>query len=359
MKINVLDSFSRAFKHTENFLFKPFQLKKWLTLGFITLFTFSGGYSFNFNYPGNWERNDTQTHKAFQSGDWTVLKNKIMHFLNSADANTVITIAALIIVCTLLFFLVFMWLNSVFNFVLVDNIIKNKAAVREPFARLKPKGKSLFLWNISVLIIFLLLFALFLSLIVYGIYDYHKTHGAINILWMVLGGISLIIAGLFAGIIGLITTDFIIPVMYAEDIKILHAWKNFMPSVKGNLVNLLVYVALKIVIGIGQTVLSIFAVLASLIIIGIPSVLIFAVCALAALALKMTMSAFAVIIISIFVCVILSAFIYLINTMLMPVEIFRRVFAIDLLGQFNEKWNLLKTLAPPACTNVSSPSQTA
>jgi len=341
MRINVLDSFSRAFKHTENFLFKPFNLKKWLTLGFITLFTFSGGYSFNFNYPDSWNHKDAN--KAFQPDniDWMILKNKILHFLNGADTNTIIMLATLIVLCSLLFFLIFMWLNSVFNFVLVDNIIKNKAAVKEPFARLKPKGKSLFLWNLAVFVIFLLLFAAFISLIVFGIYDYHKTHGAINILWMVLGGIFIIAAGIFAGIIGLVTTDFIIPVMYAEDIEILQAWKNFMPNVKGNIVNLLVYIALKIIISIGQTVLSVFAVLASLLIIGIPSVLIFALSALTVLALKMTMTAPAIVVISFFVCVILSAFIYLVNTMLMPVEIFRRVFAIDLLGQFNEKWKLI------------------
>lgn len=341
MQINVFDSFSRAFKHTENFLFKPFNLKKWLTLGFITLFTFSGGGGFNFNIPINSKHEDSQ--KAFNSQniDWVVLKNKLMHFFNGIDAKTLALIVSLTILGVLVLLLIFMWLNAVFNFVLIDNVVKNRACIREPFSRLRPQGKSLFLWNLSILAISLLLIIIFFSIIIFGIYDYHKLHHAQSFLWIFLGIIIFIPVLIVIGVINVFSIDFIVPLMHAENIKVLKAWKDFLPNIKGNIINFILYIILKIVIAIGQAILSVFAAIASLIIIGIPTLLIIAAAGLTAFALKLTMSVSVAVLIVIFASAVLSIFIYLVNTMLMPVEIFRRVFAIDLLGQFNKKWNLL------------------
>ncbi|MFH1453099.1 MAG: hypothetical protein ABIH00_03865 [Armatimonadota bacterium] len=351
MKIHVFDSFSRAFKHTAGILFKPFRLSKWLKLGFISLFICGGGFSFNFNIPVNWNQDkDKLYYNPAGSCDdmhWGTIKTQVANILNDPDKLAVlIGLAVIGILVILALTLLFIWLKSVMNFVFLDNIIKNCAFIKEPFHRLKSKGGSLFLWLLgfgSIVLFFVFILA---SVIILNIHFYSQSHNSQNMLWILLYSIILLFVMLFMAIIGIITMDFILPVMYAEDIKILAAWKKFMSRTKGNILNFVIYLFLKLIISICQGIISIFALLICFIVLGIPVLLIVLFSGLLAVAFKLTWNAFTIFLTVFFGGIAFAVFVYLMYVLLMPIEVYRRIFAMDVLGQIEEKWNLLKVSYP-------------
>jgi len=135
-KIEIFKPFGEAFELMKKILFQPFDIKKWLVIGFAAWLANlgSGGGGGSFNYPDN------------QRGD--------AHKLNEAIAQIpqpVLITGICVLVCVVLLLIVlFTWLRARGRFVLIDSIVRNRAAIAEPWKEFRAEGNSFFLFSLLV-----------------------------------------------------------------------------------------------------------------------------------------------------------------------------------------------------------------
>ncbi len=131
-------------------LFQPFDLTKWLVIGFAAFiaghFTAGGGFSppMNWHPPGS----------AMRSGADTTGFDLQHHFGLFSGL-----IIGLVIFCVVLV-LVFMWIKARGVFVFTDCIVRNRAAIKEPWREFRREGNSLFLFTVGLTAVVLFIVAI-------------------------------------------------------------------------------------------------------------------------------------------------------------------------------------------------------
>jgi hypothetical protein len=112
-KIEIFKPFGEAFELMKRILFQPFELKKWLVMGFAAFLAHLGaGFSFRYNY-GDRSQFPQQLSDAFhQIPLWIIVVGATFGII------LIITIAV-----------VFAWLRARGRFIFIDCIVKNRAAV--------------------------------------------------------------------------------------------------------------------------------------------------------------------------------------------------------------------------------------
>jgi hypothetical protein len=143
-KIEIFKPFGEAFELMKRVLFQPFNLTKWLVIGFAAfLANLSGGFHSSFNPFSGWSgREDrkaiTESFRDFGSVgqmDWWVIG--------------LIVIGGLIIFA--LAFL-FMWLGARGRFIFTDCIVCNRGAIVAPWKEFRAQGNSFFLFSLLVML---------------------------------------------------------------------------------------------------------------------------------------------------------------------------------------------------------------
>jgi flagellar basal body-associated protein FliL len=237
---------------TVTVLFKPFNFKKWLVLAFIALMAgyMSGGCNLNFNDGGRHEdtSKEVQTDQPSKSAEAGEEKP-----LTREEMRTVVIVLSVIVLIVVAFIALFTWLGSRFSFVFLEDVIKNDASIAAPFKANGQIGNSYFLFNLVFMGIFL---ALFGSIVYFCILTLIKT-GVINVaepdikyfieLFFVLLPYLILALLLFFifGLISLITTNFVVPVMFKDRIKILQAWSKVLSLLRKNVANFILYLLIK------------------------------------------------------------------------------------------------------------------
>src|SRR4029453_6526699 len=118
-------------------LFQPFDLKKWLVIGFAAWLAnlgAGGGGGGTFNYPDN-EREEA---------------HKLNETIGQIPQPVLITGICVLICVVLLLIVLFMWLRARGRFILVDCIVRNRAAITEPWKEFRGEGKAFFLFHLIV-----------------------------------------------------------------------------------------------------------------------------------------------------------------------------------------------------------------
>ena len=136
-KIEIFKPFGEAFELMKKILFQPFDLKRWLVIGFAAFLAgLSGGFHSSFNPSSRWSsRNDkaiADSFRQFESAgqmEWWVI--------------VLIIVGALIVLALIL---TVMWLGSRGRFIFTDCIVHNRAAIVAPWKEFRIEGNSFFLF---------------------------------------------------------------------------------------------------------------------------------------------------------------------------------------------------------------------
>jgi hypothetical protein len=214
MTISVTEPFSRAIERTTKILFRPFDLSKWLTLGFCawlaTLGEGSSGSGRGAFDDQHWDSDQFETGR-----EWVV-----------ENAVTVGIIGGSIVLLILLLSALFVWLRCRGRFMFIDGIVRNRGAVVEPWNSQCEAANRVFLFELL-----LTLGGLFITALV--------VTGAIWISWpdieaghfegaavsgLIFGGISLFITWLGFGLVSWVLTNFIVPAMYRHGGTVSDGW---------------------------------------------------------------------------------------------------------------------------------------
>jgi hypothetical protein len=212
-KIEIFKPFGEAFELMKKILFQPFDLKKWLVIGFAAFLTgHFGGVGFNFPSPfGNF-----QSHRATQE----VISPHMEEWKP--------WLVAVVVVGALFFFalvIALTWLKARGNFIFTNCVVRNQAAIAEPWREYRREGNSYFLFLLAVIFVVLLLAALLLG---GGIWLSWLKQPAGETAWIVSIGFLVFLCVLCISIVIFVSiaTYFMVPVMYRRRCRAVEAFRD-------------------------------------------------------------------------------------------------------------------------------------
>ena len=289
MNISIFTAVSDAIEWTKHILFREFNFAKYITLGFCAFLAFLGESGFpntNFSFG---------KHRDFQ-----VVKQQIIEYL-----PVIIIVSIIIFIIIISLILLFSWLSSRGKFMFLDCVVHNRAAVVEPWQRFSTLGNSLFIFRLVFgLVSFVCVIACIGICIILLLPAFCFTTFTVYTVVVIILGVCIFFALIFILILfNAILNDFIIPIMYVRNVKILPALSLFARSVlPGRVMHFFLFYLVKFVFGIAIAVISITVICCTCCIALIP-----------------------------FVC----------TLVFLPIHVFQRAFPLFFLQQFSDDWRLI------------------
>lgn len=349
---------------TKQVLFKPFNLKKWMVLTFIAFMAGAMSNGCNFNFSGGGDHHYESQQQKQEAGSYgssavqttpPIMEQKPTR----EDMVLILVVAGSIIIFFAVILILFTWLGSRFSFVFLEDIVKNDASIKTPFAANKEQGNSYFKFSVAFIFIFfaalgLLIFLAILACVKMGVFSALNTQNpdpkiVIELILVLIPFLLVLILFIFiVSLISVITMDLVLPIMYKEKTGVLAAWGKAWALVKKNAGNFTVYILIKIGLGIGAGIVYLLAFIIGFIVVVIPvGLLVFALWFIS----KMMPSA-AILPYWIFFGVILTPvclfLLYCLIALNLPFAVFFRTYSLKFLERLDPQYALIKTEKPVA-----------
>ena len=222
-RIEIFAPFGEAFELTKKILFQPFDLTKWLVIGFAAwLATMFSGGSFNFR-------------RGFSKQDWNWKSHYSGPGFSMHDAppwvipviiGGSLLILALIVVC--------LWLNSRGRFMFTDCIVRNRGAIVEPWREYRSEGNRYFIFQLVIAFCSLIIFGGLALIFVLG---WHWNNPLLPLPLVILLAVAFFLVALVVGLI----MKFVVPVMYRQRCAAMEAFRAVWRLVVANPVAFLLF----------------------------------------------------------------------------------------------------------------------
>ena len=225
--LSVIQPLTPAIQRTRRILFEPFQLSRWLRLGFCAFLMGStpiGG--FGAGGPSSFSDSDSDSDPVSRSAvslfdgavPWIRQHQMLLLFL-----------AAIVATLLLVFGVLLIWLSSRGHFMLLDGVVRNRGAIGAPWRHYRREANSLFRFRIAMgLVGLLVVLAIVAVPLLLGFRG--EWRAEIWSAWYVLLVFaSLLALGAWILALLLISTllvDFVVPVMYRHRLPVWPAWKR-------------------------------------------------------------------------------------------------------------------------------------
>ena len=236
-KIEIFKPFGDGFELMKRILFQPFDLKKWLVIGFAAwLANLGGGGGFNFS---------DNRHGVAQKLNESI--GQIPH--------SILIIGICVLVCfVLLLVVLFAWLRARGRFVFVDCIVRNRAAIVEPWKQFRAEGNSFFLFSlVVVLVLIAVLVVAGLILIVPFIPRGAQAEPGVRF-WV---GLSLFVFAVICfAFIWSLASQLMVPIMYRQRCAARLAFAQAVDLVSSHPGPILLYVLFLLVLAVAVVVIS-------------------------------------------------------------------------------------------------------
>lgn len=307
--IAYLAPLGRSVARCRRMLFRPFDPASWLTLGFAAFLSYLGtawlggaGFRDSAGIELDPARSPAETLR-----DLFIARPYLLGFLGLAAG------------IGLVLWVLFLWIGSRGRFVFLDDIVRERAAVVEPWRRFQRAGNSLFVWRLAfgVGLLFALLALLGPPLALSGLLAAWQGTAPLAVLGFFGWSLLAMLFALGIGFVLLLLDAFVVPVMYRHDLTVNEAWRLLLPLVRTHLAEFVVF-AIAVA---GSTVLVGLAILA----VG------FATCCVGLVVLALPFVGMVV---------------------LLPLWIVYRSYGPEFLAQFGESWSVF---APPDGAPPGSP----
>ena len=248
--VSAIDAISPAFDRTRRLLFRPFRLGVWARIGLIALTTgeFSGGGgAANINIPSGGGGSPGEKLLAGPDPAGQLLRDYLPWIL----AGVVVLLA---------FGLLAIFISSVFRFLLLDAVLRDRPQVRDGWRRWQGPGGNYFLWQLGFLFASLgaLAAVVGLPLLVAwraGLFEKPGEHAAL----LIAGGLLLFFAvvGLVLAVmlIDTFAKDFLVPLMALENLSVFDAWRRLLPLLAAEKMAYAGYILMKLVLSVGAAIL--------------------------------------------------------------------------------------------------------
>jgi hypothetical protein len=243
MPISYVQALKRAWQRMKGILFSPFELKKWVFIGFSAwvagLLNGSGGGG----PRGQWNMEpghpvDLRAAIEGMREGCQAAGRAVHHVLQEWPGAVLVFLVVPLILAVIL---ALVWLTSRFKFIYLDNLVRNEAAISEPWRRLGRLGDSLFLWRVGyglvVVVVFVALSVVFGGLAIATAGE-RWTSSALVVGF---GVLFFAVAALVAIYIHFFLESFIVPIMYRLGIPATAAWREFLPLLQAETLRFVLY----------------------------------------------------------------------------------------------------------------------
>ena len=236
-RIEIFRPFGEGFELMKRILFQPFDLKKWLVIGFAAwLANLAGGGGFN--YPDN-------RHHEAQKFNETI----------GQIPQPILIIGICIFVCVVLLLIVLIaWLRARGRFIFVDCIVHNRAAIVQPWKEFRAEGNSFFLFSLVVVLVLIATVAIAgLALIVPFIPRGAQAQPGVGF-WI---GLSVFVfVAVCLTFVWLMASQLMVPIMYRQRCPARLAFAQAMDLVASHPGPILLYVLFLLVLAVAVVVIS-------------------------------------------------------------------------------------------------------
>ena len=236
MNISYSDPLIKGWTRMKKILFSPFDLNKWFMIGFTAFLA-----SLADCHRGNKGGSNNITDHNIDIGDIAEFPATAWNwFLDHAWWATLIVLGIFVII---ILALLFNWLSSRGKFMFLDNVVHNRALVSQPWREFKKHGNSVFLWRLVFGLICLAIFSFIVFIFFSFIMSFHFGNYPLSAKIPAIIGMALLFLAflILAGYINLFLYDFVVPIMYKENITVTKAWGKFLTLLSNHFWYFLVY----------------------------------------------------------------------------------------------------------------------
>jgi hypothetical protein len=236
--VSGVQALSQAWDDTLEFLFKPLDIERWFWLSFICLFLGGGASSAAFNWSLGSLPGDVGLDRVLGP-----LREYIVLHL---------WLIILTVTLGLSLTLVLLYLRVVLRFVLVDALVRRAVRLGAAWTETRPLGRSYFWWLLATL----LLVGVSLTSGAIAVIPHLRSLASAGtrsfLFWVTLTGLLLvdILVGLLLALVVTLTDNLVVPIMYAEGLALLPAWKKLWQSLRAEVGAFAVYVLLRFAVGV-------------------------------------------------------------------------------------------------------------
>jgi hypothetical protein len=212
--LSPLEALRPAWEATHSLLFRPFQRKQWISLSVVCQFLGGGTSTAAFQWgfsalPIDFRAADTMMR----------LRSVLAEHASLAFLTTALTLGLI---------LAAVYVRCVLRFALIDGIVKQHMAARAAWKDQKSNGRNYFV-GLTVVIGTLLavtLAAVFVSIRVLRYLNATGYPEWLVSVFLIAELVAVIGTGLFVAILITLTDDLVAPLIYAENISLLAAWRK-------------------------------------------------------------------------------------------------------------------------------------
>jgi len=244
MNIAFIEPLSKGWNRMKIALFKPFDLNKWLVVGFNAFLAGLLEGHKGSNGARASEDRDISWYQFFH------FPRRAWEWLSDNPGWFIAIIFLALLVFTIL--IVLTWVSSRGKFMFLDNVVLDKSEIAKPWKEYARESNSLFVWRLVygfiVFGIFLVYFA-FLFVGGAGLYEALDSP-AFPILFLIGWGLLFLVLIIITGYISLFLSDFVVPIMYKYRLSTVNAWGKFLALFRKAPFHLLLYGLMIFVLGI-------------------------------------------------------------------------------------------------------------
>lgn len=260
MTLYALQDIDDAIAATRSFLW-PFDLGTWLKLAFVVFFL-GGSGSVNPTQFGNTTSNTTPSDPG-QLPSFSELVNSL--------SPTEWAIIAGIVGTIILIGAAFAFVGAVMEFVFVESIRRERVAIREYWRGWWWQGGRLFGFRLVVGLLSLMVAG---GAIAAAAWPLLTGNGSFSVVLLLLAiGVAFVVA-IVSSLVNGFTTQFVVPVMIAENRNVLAAWRRFWPTLTGQWKQYLAYVFVRFVLSIAVGLVVGIVTFVGMLILAIPFVIV-------------------------------------------------------------------------------------
>lgn len=350
VRLSGFEAITPAMERTKRQLFAPFRFRHWARLAIVVMSTgeFAGGGGGggwsgigNLHLP-NTSSSGKQFSPLFLQPD--SLGAGIMEYWQWIAAGVIVLV---------LLAVAFVYVASVFRFVLFDSVLNDRCELVAGWRKWQPQGASYFLWTVgfgfaSLMVMFVLIGGPVFLAWRAGVF----TNPGDHILFLVAGGFFLLFLGLFLIVASALTTvfakDFVVPVMALENRGVLDGWRRVLPMLSTEKGAFTLYVLMKIGLAMGSAIL--FGIINVFVLIGliIPLGLVGVVVVLGGAAMGLTWTTLTICAAVLVGGVFLMLLIYVMSFISAPAMVFFQSYSLHFFGSRYPRLDIeLARTAPP------------
>lgn len=275
MPISAVDCVQPAIQHAREQLFRPFRWGQWSRLALVGILAAelnSGGCNFPSSFVKHHGRkSDDLLPRGFPGG--------IPHIDPAHLAQFALLIGVALLAFAVLV-LVFMYINSVFRFILFDSVLRRECAIGEGWQRWRHAGRRFFLWQLvyQFAVAGLLLVAVGIPALLFflsGVFSSPMQHVGRFAGAVILLGFLFLASILIAAAVRTLARDFLVPLMALEHLDFADAWSRLLALIRVEPGRYVIYLFLKVVLAIAAAIVFGILAIIPVLIVVLPAVILF------------------------------------------------------------------------------------